>query len=284
MKYELLTILSYIKINSQMQEQINNIRQLSNSCDIVSAMEKAILSNILDKTDEFNTFKEMYALLNRSNTEIDNMPSDDLLKYINSLEKYFPNCFDTAYHFYNYIMNPDAAYQFIIMEFKRNTFTLMGILKQFYDRARNYKSHFNFKLKYPKTHIIAHLFNCSIEDSNQGLFNFVTDNEYDQLLIKSCKVRSITLSWSDYYYFRGNWKELAYDVLNSGFPELVSNMRLSTNQTEEIKLLKVILFESQKKAFADMTINDKNNFFTNIFKEMTPDERKKLLLLLVSAV
>lgn len=239
--------------------KIDNIKKLSSCGQIEDEILSLITENIFDDSEILQEFTKIYFLLKKSKESISKMNNDDILKCINYIEKHFPSV-NTKYHLAYIKLDADAAFKMILCNLKLHPSDgIISAITKFCEDVGN-------DIKYPDEHIVSHLTQISKSDLVKSkFFNFKTDNVNEQLLIKSCKVRSIMKGWSGKY--DGDYKPLAIEVINSGIKEFIENMGLSGNNWGE-------LFE----------IINTNDYIKKIIINTSPEGKKELLMLLIGNI
>lgn len=156
--------------------------------------------------------------------------------------------------------NPDDAFNFVKDYLKSNP--KYGIIGAIEALIKSIGSSPTFN--YPNYHIISHLFGL-LNNGPYSLFDFETSNEYEKLLIKSCKVRSYFRNWKN--KFSGNCQTLIIDILKSEINELIDNMCILNISDDEYF---IDLFET-------LSPDTKYESLTKIVDCMSSDEKKKLM-------
>lgn len=242
---------------TSLTDQINTIKNLSNKDDIIKAIGDIILSNLFKESIELEKLKNMYVILKR---DID--PSDNINDYIEQITTMFPNCIDTPYHIHKINHDPDFCYETIKSSLKNSD----GII----DAINSLGKYLPKTCTYPNDHIVTSLLSLDIDPKK--IWNFKSDDKYTQLLIKSCKIRSIMKGWPG-KYDGGDYKSLIIDVIDSEIPELIKNMALEDNDLNKIKAEK---YDSIKSNISD--------FIKKALNNMTPDEKQQSLQDIIASI
>lgn len=244
-------------------DKLNSIKDLSSKDEIIKSLESLIPELLFSEHGE--PYMKCYILLKQN--DISKFDSCELSHCLNILDRSFPNCIDTPYHIFGAKNNADLALKIIISFFKRNyKGGLLGNVRNFIGLIGN-------NYAYPDDHFVSALI-AAMNDNPTKLLNYKTTNHYENIIIKACKVRSLTAK-TKVKYEGEDYIKLASEIIESQYYELVDYMDLSTD--DFVAALKLQQKTNIKSMLENLSNDNRNIAIDIIIKNITPEEKCVLI-------